>query len=65
MEGEGDTAEINVAKAQSAKGKLRIGQHVNLNPFRERGEHTGRENKALSGKEGCEISVFLPCPSSL
>lgn len=60
--GRGNAAEINVAKAQSAWGKLRMGHHVNLNPFRERGKHTGRENKALSWKEGCEIFVFLPSP---
>ena len=43
--------EINAAKTPACAGKPRIGQHVNLNPFRERRKHTGRENKGLSGKE--------------
>lgn len=54
MEGrreEEEEAEINAAKAQAVWGKLRIGQHVNLNPLRERRKHTGRKNKGLSGKE--------------
>lgn len=50
---------------RACAGEMRIGQHVNLNPFRERHKHTGRENKGLSGKEGgCKIFVFLLSPSS-
>ncbi len=37
--------EINAAKTPARVGEMRIGQHVNLNPFRERQKHTGRENK--------------------
>lgn len=44
-------------KPRLCVGKLRIGKHVNLNPFRERGKHTGRENKVLSGKERDERSL--------
>lgn len=40
--------------------RLRIGQHVNLNPFRERRKHTGRENKGLSGKESDVRSLSSP-----
>lgn len=39
------------SKSPACMGKLRIGQHVNLNPLRERRKHTGRGNKAWSGKE--------------
>lgn len=41
-------------------GKLRIGKHVNLNPFGERRRHTGRENKVLSGKERDGRSLSQP-----
>lgn len=47
----GGEAEINAAKPQACAEKLRIDQHVNLNPFGERRKHTGRANKGLSGKE--------------
>lgn len=50
MEGEGERRD-KCSKSPTCVGKLRIGQHVNLNPFRERRKHTGRENKGLSGKE--------------
>lgn len=46
-----EEAEINAAKTPACAGKLRIGQHVNLNPSMERRKHTGRENRGLSGKE--------------
>lgn len=53
MEGEwrGGGGRDKCSKSPACVGKLRIGQHVNLNPFRERRKHSGRENKALSGKE--------------
>lgn len=40
------------SKSPARAGKLRIGQHVNLNPFREMRKNTGGENKGLSGKRG-------------
>lgn len=40
-------------------GKLRIGQHVNLNPFGERRKHTRRENRGLSGEERDVRSLSL------
>lgn len=39
------------SESPACAGILRIGWHVNLNPFRERRKHTGRENTGLSGKE--------------
>lgn len=51
MEGEGRTGRNKCSKIPACAGKQRIDQHVNLNPFRERRKHTGRENKGLSGKE--------------
>lgn len=51
MDGERGAAEIKCSESPSCVGKLRIGQHVNLNLFRESRKHTARENKALSGKE--------------
>lgn len=47
----GEEAEINAANARPVRGCRGIGQHVNLNPFRDGRKHTGRENKGLSGKE--------------
>lgn len=46
-------------KSPACVGKWRIGQHVNLNPFRERRKHTGREQGIEWKREGCEIFVFL------
>ncbi len=55
-----EEAEINAAKARPVWGCRGIGQHVNLNPFRERRKHTGRENKGLSGKERDMRSLSSP-----
>lgn len=38
-------------KSPACAGMLRIEQHANLNPLRERHKHTGREDMGLSGKE--------------
>lgn len=51
-------------KSPACVGKWRIGQHVNLNPFRERRKHTGREQGIEWKREGCEIFVFLLSPLS-
>lgn len=52
MRGKGELGGVDkCSKSPACMGKLRIGQHVNLNPLRERRKHTGRENKAWSGKE--------------
>lgn len=70
--GEGGCSRDKGSKSQACTGMLRIGRHVNLNPFRERRKthRKGERGTKLEGGmvvvvgEGCEIFVFLLSPSS-